>query len=193
MAPTLTTAVRSSGGGSVPSTPESVAGYAGSRVAGGRRTSGRGSHKISGAPLGRGAERDEPTFASNPADTATPEDAHIRLAPRTPETAENRVLRRGFSFSRGFDGNGQLHQGLAFVCYQRSLAKGFVAVQRRLTGEPLEEYILPVGGGYFFALPAYRPPTATSATPSSADRDRRRAQPAGTRVALLAPCACHAA
>ncbi len=113
-----------------------------------------GRHKVSGAPLSRAQERDEPTFANNPTDTFTPEDAHIRLAnPRTPETEENRILRRGFSFTRGFDGSGQLDQGLAFVCYQRSLNRGFVAVQTRLAGEPLEEYVLPVGGGYFFALP----------------------------------------
>jgi deferrochelatase/peroxidase EfeB len=118
-----------------------------------------GRHKMSGAPLGREQERDEPTFANNPSDSITPEDAHIRLAnPRTPETAENLILRRGFSFTRGFDGSGQLDQGLAFVCYQRSLNKGFVTVQTRLAGEPLEEYVLPVGGGYFFALPGVPSP-----------------------------------
>ncbi len=42
--------------------------------------------------------------------------------------------------------------GLAFVSYQRSMSRGFLAVQDRLTGEPLEEYILPEGGGFFFAL-----------------------------------------
>ena len=65
----------------------------------------------------------------------------------------NQLLRRGFNYSRGFDGAGRLDQGLAFVAYQRSLEKGFLTVQRRLKGEPLEEYILPVGGGFYFTLP----------------------------------------
>ena len=64
--------------------------------------------------------------------------------------------RKGFSFSRGFDGDGQLDQGLAFVSFQRSMSKQFLPVQERLKGEPLEEYLEPQGGGFFFALPGVR-------------------------------------
>jgi deferrochelatase/peroxidase EfeB len=113
-----------------------------------------GRHKDSGAPLGGRRETDAPVYADDPEGERTPLDAHIRLAnPRTPETEESLILRRGFSYSRGFDAAGRLDQGLVFVSYQASLAKGFLAVQARLKGEPLEEYVLPIGGGFFFALP----------------------------------------
>jgi deferrochelatase/peroxidase EfeB len=113
-----------------------------------------GRHKVSGAPLGMVHETDVPDYAADPKGETTPLDAHIRLAnPRTPETAGSLILRRGFSYARGYDRAGRLDQGLAFVCYQRSLERGFLAVQARLNGEPLEEYILPEGGGFFFALP----------------------------------------
>jgi deferrochelatase/peroxidase EfeB len=116
-----------------------------------------GRHKESGAPLDGRRETDVPSFERDPDGDATPLDAHIRLAnPRTPETDENLILRRGFSFSRGFDGSGRLDQGLAFVSFQRSLERGFIAVQTRLDGEPLEEYIQPQGGGFYFALPGAR-------------------------------------
>ncbi|MEE8602995.1 iron uptake transporter deferrochelatase/peroxidase subunit [Euzebya tangerina] len=113
-----------------------------------------GRHKLSGAPLGEDAEDVEPDYSDDPDGEVIALDAHIRLAnPRTPESEESLILRRGFNFSRGFDRAGQLDQGLAFVCYQRSLEKGFLTVQGRLSGEPLEEYIVTVGGGFFFALP----------------------------------------
>ena len=113
-----------------------------------------GRHKASGAPLGMQDESDLPVFDEHPDSGGIPLNAHIRLAnPRTPESEENLIFRRGFSYTRGFDGAGRLDMGLAFVSYQRSMSRGFLAVQDRLAGEPLEEYILPEGGGFFFALP----------------------------------------
>jgi deferrochelatase/peroxidase EfeB len=116
-----------------------------------------GRKKETGAPLDGEVETDIPDYEADPDGEVTPLDAHIRLAnPRTDETADQLILRKGFSFSRGFDGSGQLDQGLAFVSYQRSLERQFLPVQERLAGEPLEEYILPVGGGFFYALPGAR-------------------------------------
>ena len=118
-----------------------------------------GREKISGAPMGLTGEFDDPDYPEDPDGKRIRLDAHIRLAnPRTPETEKNRILRRGFNYSRGFDGAGRLDQGLAFIAYQRSLQEGFLTVQSRLKGEPLEEYIMPVGGGFFFTLPGVTGP-----------------------------------
>ena len=66
----------------------------------------------------------------------------------------SQLLHRGFNYANGFDQNDQLNQGVLFLCYQRSLEDGFIATQHRLDGEVLEEYIRPVGGGFFFVPPA---------------------------------------
>ena len=120
-----------------------------------------GRTKRTGSPLGAAREEDEPAYGSDPAGDRIPLDAHIRLAnPRTAETQPSRILRRGYSYSRGFDGAGLLDQGLMFVCFQRDLEAGFIAVQGRLAGEPLEEYIQGIGGGFFFAPPGVTGPNA---------------------------------
>jgi deferrochelatase/peroxidase EfeB len=113
-----------------------------------------GREKASGAPLTYANERDIPDYAADPKGARVPLTAHIRLAnPRTPETEGSRILRRSYNFSRGLTTAGQLDMGLLFVCFQSDLAAGFLTVQARLNGERLEEYIKPVGGGYFFVLP----------------------------------------
>ena len=107
--------------------------------------------------MGSKNEDDEPVFHKNPHEGQILNDAHIRLAnPRTEETKKNHILRRGFNYSRGFDDAGHLDQGLLFICFQKSLNDGFLTIQNRLNGEPLEEYIQPVGGGFFFALPGIK-------------------------------------
>ncbi|WP_435929796.1 iron uptake transporter deferrochelatase/peroxidase subunit [Dryocola sp. BD613] len=113
-----------------------------------------GREKHSGAPLGMKNEHDEPDYAADPDGNVIALDAHIRLAnPRTKETQSNLMMRRGYSYSLGVSKSGQLDMGLLFICYQHDLEKAFLTVQKRLNGEALEEYVKPVGGGYFFALP----------------------------------------
>jgi deferrochelatase/peroxidase EfeB len=110
--------------------------------------------KTTGAPMDGHLESDVPDYGKDPEGKRTKLDAHIRLAnPRTPESQQNLILRRPFNYSNGVNKNGQLDMGLLFICYQADLEKGFITVQTRLNGEPLEEYLKPVGGGYFFALP----------------------------------------
>lgn len=121
-----------------------------------------GRTKMTGAPLDGGPdaiEHDVPDYAADPDGAKTALNSHIRLAnPRTPEAEKHLILRRPFNYARGAMKNGHLDQGLLFISWQADLQQGFIAVQNMLNGEPLEEYIKPVGGGYFFAPPGVAGP-----------------------------------
>jgi len=116
-----------------------------------------GRRKATGAPFTGKTEFDEPDYTHDVEGETTPLDAHIRLAnDRGPESGKHLILRRPFNYSNGVAQNGQLEMGLLFIAYQANLKEGFIAVQEKLNGEPLEEYIKPIGGGYFFVLPGIR-------------------------------------
>jgi deferrochelatase/peroxidase EfeB len=113
-----------------------------------------GRYRASGNVLGTTSLTALPDFAADPKGRTIPLTAHIRLAnPRTTETEDSRIFRRGYNYDNGIDLAGNLDMGLIFNAFQQNLTRQFIATQTRLIGEPMVDYISPVGGGYFFVPP----------------------------------------
>jgi len=113
-----------------------------------------GRRRDSGAPLDGNNEFDTPNYKADPHGNVIPLDAHIRLAnPRTPQTENQRIIRRSYNYDLGVDTNGNIQAGHIFVAYQQDIQRQFETIQSRLINEPLIDYVQPFGGGYFYALP----------------------------------------
>jgi deferrochelatase/peroxidase EfeB len=111
-----------------------------------------------GAPLGGTGEFDPADYGNADPDgtPVIPRDAHIRLA-----SAESlngvKMLRRGFNFVDGADGQGHLDAGLFFVCFVRDPGTQFVPMQRALSrGDRMMEYLEHTGSAVFACPPGLR-------------------------------------
>ena len=105
-----------------------------------------GRRKVSGGPMEGGAEQAKPKLGKD-----TPIDAHVRQAGERGD--KGRIMRRGFSYTNGFDEYGLIDSGSMFMAYCRNVVTQFQSTKERLIGQDLDEYIVAIGGGYFFLPP----------------------------------------
>jgi deferrochelatase/peroxidase EfeB len=127
------------------------------RVSLGEREASIGRHKYSGAPIGKEDEFDPVDLKASDenGEPLIAPDAHVRLAR---QSDEEKILRRGYSFTDGFDAErGQLDAGLFFISFQRDPHKQFVPLQERLAAnDRLNEYISHTAGALFACPPGAR-------------------------------------
>ena len=113
-----------------------------------------GRYKVSGAPFGQTTE-----FAPViPADEPT--DCHIMVAnPRKAGSEAERILRRGYMTSDGYDAEiANPLGGLFFISFQRDPRRQFIPIQQRLSVHDrfTVEYPVPRGSAMFAAPPGIR-------------------------------------
>jgi len=116
-----------------------------------------GRHRLSGAPIGSEDEFDAVDLETTGPDgqPLIPTDSHVRLSR---ENSDEKILRRGYSFTDGMDSKrGQLDAGLFFISFQRNPQTQFVPLQRRLAeNDALNEYISHTSSALFACPPGAR-------------------------------------
>ena len=114
-----------------------------------------GRDKKVGAPLGKHFERDALDFdaVDEAGERRIPLTSHVRLAHES-QLGGIRILRRGYNFIDGSDGQGHLDAGLFFLAFMRDPGAQFVPMQRALArADVLNEYIEHTGSAVFACPP----------------------------------------
>ena len=123
-----------------------------------------GRHKASGAPIGKGNERDPLDLEATDKDgnPVIAENAHVRLAAAATNGGVQ-ILRRPYSYNDGVNFTAErwppwrqgleYDAGLFFICYQRDPRTGFVKIFENMAKlDMLNQFVTHVGGG-LFAVP----------------------------------------
>ena len=114
-----------------------------------------GRDKKEGAPLSGGKEFATPNFEMVGArdEPIIPAGAHLRIA-HPDQNGGTHILRRGYNFTDGSNGLGNLDAGLFFIAYTRDPVKFFVPLQTNLArNDLLNEYIQHTGSALFVVPP----------------------------------------